>query len=126
MPRAFSSGALSIWSNGVYGLSAGILSCSTFVIAAVSVVLPWSMCPMVPMLTCGLVRSNFAFATGVLLWTSWFVDPSPLEAPTDPVDCLGLAAAGLRPGLQLGSGPGDYSPVAFAMISFATFCGTSA
>src|ERR671929_658975 len=24
---------------------------------------------MVPMLTCGLVRSNFAFATGVLLWT---------------------------------------------------------
>src|SRR5688500_2915078 len=28
---------------------------------------------MVPMLTCGLVRSNFAFATGVLLWTSWFV-----------------------------------------------------
>jgi hypothetical protein len=27
---------------------------------------------MVPMLTCGLVRSNFAFATGVLLWTSWF------------------------------------------------------
>src|SRR5262252_6232091 len=31
--------------------------------AAVSVVLPWSMCPMVPMLTCGLVRWNFAFAT---------------------------------------------------------------
>jgi hypothetical protein len=29
------------------------------------VVLPWSMCPMVPMLTCGLVRSNLAFATGV-------------------------------------------------------------
>src|SRR5256714_2275659 len=28
---------------------------------------------MVPMLTCGLVRSTFAFATGVLLWTSWFV-----------------------------------------------------
>src|SRR5919198_755120 len=25
--------------------------------------LPWSMWPMVPMLTCGLVRSNFAFAT---------------------------------------------------------------
>src|SRR5690348_15941995 len=25
---------------------------------------------MVPMLTCGLVRSNFAFATAVLLWTS--------------------------------------------------------
>src|SRR5262245_45726996 len=27
---------------------------------------------MVPMLTCGLVRSNFAFATGVLLWTGCF------------------------------------------------------
>src|SRR5438046_399962 len=30
-------------------------------IAAVSVVLPWSMCPMVPTLRCGLVRSNFCF-----------------------------------------------------------------
>src|SRR5215211_5323517 len=36
---------------------------STFVIAAVSVVLPWSMCPIVPTLTCGLLRSNFSFAT---------------------------------------------------------------
>jgi len=36
------------------------------VIAAVSVVLPWSMWPMVPMLTCGLVRSNFFFAIAVL------------------------------------------------------------
>ena len=41
----------------------GYLSWSTLVIAAVSVVLPWSMCPMVPMLQCGLVRSNLAFAT---------------------------------------------------------------
>jgi hypothetical protein len=24
--------------------------------------LPWSTCPMVPMLQCGFVRSNFAFA----------------------------------------------------------------
>jgi hypothetical protein len=32
------------------------------VIAAVSVVLPWSMCPIVPMFTCGLFLSNFAFA----------------------------------------------------------------
>ena len=64
MPRSFSSFALSIWSKGVKGLTSGILSCSTLVIAAVSVVLPWSMCPMVPMLTCGLVRWNLAFATG--------------------------------------------------------------
>ena len=35
---------------------------STLVIAAVSDVLPWSTCPIVPMLQCGFVRSNFAFA----------------------------------------------------------------
>src|SRR5512146_1633970 len=71
MPRSFSSFALSIWSKGVKGLTSGNLSCSTLVIAAVRVVLPWSMWPMVPMLTCGLVRSNLAFATGVLLWTGF-------------------------------------------------------
>src|SRR5690348_15118310 len=65
MPRSRSSLALSIWSNAMKGLTSGNLSCSTLVIAAVRVVLPWSMCPMVPMLTCGLVRWNFAFATGV-------------------------------------------------------------
>ncbi len=32
------------------------------VIAAVSVVLPWSMWPIVPTLTCGLLRSNFFLA----------------------------------------------------------------
>src|SRR5256714_5889631 len=63
MPRSFSSFALSIASKGVKGLTRGILSCSTLVIAGVSVVLPWSMCPMVPILTCGLVRWNLAFAT---------------------------------------------------------------
>jgi hypothetical protein len=35
---------------------------ATFVIAAVSVVLPWSMCPIVPTFRCGLLRSNFSFA----------------------------------------------------------------
>src|ERR1700753_579426 len=70
IPRSFSSFALSIWSNGVKGLSSGYLSCSTRVIAAVRVVLPWSMWPMVPMFTCGLVRSNLAFATGILLRAS--------------------------------------------------------
>src|SRR3712207_5482883 len=69
MPRAFSSGALSIWSKADASLRSGYLSCRTLVIAAVSVVLPWSMCPMVPMLTCGLVRSNLALATGFL--SSW-------------------------------------------------------
>src|SRR5258708_13245861 len=65
IPRSFSSFALSIWSDGVKGLTSGNLSWSTWVIAAVRVVFPWSMCPMVPMLTCGLGRWNLAFATGV-------------------------------------------------------------
>ncbi len=34
----------------------------TFVIAAVSVVFPWSMCPIVPTFRCGLFLSNFCFA----------------------------------------------------------------
>src|SRR5438552_17056777 len=58
MPRWRSSGALSIDAKS----RATVLppcSASTFVIAAVSVVLPWSMCPIVPTLTCGFERSNF-------------------------------------------------------------------
>src|SRR6478672_11152665 len=38
------------------------LSADTFVSAAVRVVLPWSTWPIVPTFTCGLFRSNFAFA----------------------------------------------------------------
>src|SRR5438874_10605809 len=60
MPRSFSSGALSIWSKGVK--SAMPFSDRTLVMAAVSVVLPWSMCPIVPMFTWGFVRSNFFLA----------------------------------------------------------------
>src|SRR6478672_2791790 len=63
MPRWRSSGALSIWSNADAWLRVGYLSARTLVMAAVRVVLPWSTWPMVPMLTCGLLRSNFAFAT---------------------------------------------------------------
>jgi len=37
----------------------------TLVIAAVSVVLPWSMCPIVPMFTCGFDRSNFSLPIAV-------------------------------------------------------------
>ena len=65
---------------------------------------------MVPMLTCGLVRSNFAFATWVLLWT---------VRASYVVDWVVLRARG-------GSGQRAYWPVAFAMISLATFAGTSA
>ena len=42
--------------------SASPLAAWMRVIAAVSVVLPWSTCPMVPTFTWGLVRSNFALA----------------------------------------------------------------
>src|SRR4051812_28799571 len=46
-----------------YGMNfAHPLSAATFVSAAVSVVFPWSMCPIVPTFTCGLDRSNFSFA----------------------------------------------------------------
>src|SRR3954454_295207 len=57
MTRSRSSGALSIWSKGVK--SARPLSAWRLVIAAVRVVLPWSMCPIVPTFTWGLFRSNF-------------------------------------------------------------------
>src|ERR1700733_10495786 len=59
MPRSRSSGALTIVSkerNVFFGLCFD----RTFVIAAVSVVLPWSICPIVPMFTCGFDRSNFS------------------------------------------------------------------
>src|SRR5579884_503767 len=58
MPRAFSSGALSMESKE-RNFTFGLCFASVLVMAAVSVVLPWSMWPM---LTCGLLRSNFSFA----------------------------------------------------------------
>ena len=48
MPRSRSSGALSMLSNSVNCVVVGSASDSTLVIAAVKVVLPWSMWPMVP------------------------------------------------------------------------------
>src|SRR3984957_5714307 len=66
--------------------------------AAVRVVLPWSMCPMVPMLTCGLVRWNFAFATGIsslrsgpLRWV-WSVSGVPIACCCVPRELALLAA----------------------------------
>ena len=61
IPRAFSSGALSIWSY-VRTAIFRFFFASTIVIAAVSVVFPWSTCPIVPTFTCGFVRSNFCLA----------------------------------------------------------------
>src|ERR1700761_4624535 len=65
MPRSRSSGALSIESND-RNVIFGLCFDSTFVIAAVNVVLPWSMCPIVPTFTCGFERSNFSFAISSL------------------------------------------------------------
>src|SRR5215218_7206171 len=68
MPRSRSSGALSIESNARY--SAEPLRARYLEIAAVSDVLPWSMWPIVPMFTCGLVRSNFFLAIVGFSWLS--------------------------------------------------------
>src|SRR5262245_3342298 len=58
MPRAFSSGALSIWSYAMYGPP--LVAAMNFVNAAVNVVFQWSTWPIVPTFTCGFVRSNFS------------------------------------------------------------------
>src|SRR6185295_5011758 len=60
IPRSRSSGALSIESKARY--SPPPFNARYFVIAAVRLVLPWSMWPIVPMFTCGFVRSNFFLA----------------------------------------------------------------
>src|SRR5262245_27415182 len=95
MPRSRSSGALSISSNGVN--SARPLAAWRLVIAAVSVVLPWSMCPIVPMLTCGLVRSNFFLPISPLL----LLRSCGLVAPNPGHDLLGDVGRHLVVGLQL-------------------------
>src|SRR3954465_13767631 len=64
MPRSFSSGAASI--SSYFFASANPFFARMVVIAAVSVVLPWSTCPIVPTFTCGFLRSNFSLA----IWRS--------------------------------------------------------
>src|SRR3977135_692142 len=79
MPRARSSGALSILSNDVnFAVPFEPAIARTLVIAAVSVVLPWSTCPIVPTFTCGLVLSNlpldmvgFLPCVTLILWCRW-------------------------------------------------------
>src|ERR1044071_5677253 len=72
MPLAFSSGALSIWSKAT-NCTFGLFFARTFVMAAVKVVLPWSTCPIVPMFTCGLLRSNFSLL--IFAPSKWSPDP---------------------------------------------------
>src|SRR3954465_7526196 len=73
MPRWRSSGAASIEAKSRAAVPVP-LSDSTFVIAAVRVVLPWSMCPIVPTLRCGFERSNFCFAIWVISLRALGVD----------------------------------------------------
>src|SRR5262245_7534460 len=55
------------------------LSAATFVNAAVSVVLPWSMWPIVPTFTCGFDRSNFSLAmSSALALFSFRLQPEDL------------------------------------------------
>ncbi|PON36617.1 hypothetical protein PanWU01x14_326860, partial [Parasponia andersonii] len=60
IPRARSSGAASISSYFLGALFP--MEAKAMVRAAVRVVLPWSTWPIVPMLTCGFLRSNFPLA----------------------------------------------------------------
>src|SRR4051794_677399 len=78
MPRSRSSGALSIVSKARYSDSP--FNARYFVIAAVRLVLPWSMWPIVPMLTCGFVRSNFFLATAVRSHSSGSARRAPKTA----------------------------------------------
>jgi hypothetical protein len=41
------------------------LSAATFVSAAVNVVFPWSICPIVPPFTCGFARAIYSSAIGM-------------------------------------------------------------
>src|ERR1051325_5103027 len=90
MPRSRSSGALSIDSKARY--SASPFSDRYLVIAAVRDVLPWSMWPIVPMFTCGLVRSNFFLAIRL---ASPFLRPDSAD-PGLGEELLGEVARDLR------------------------------
>src|SRR6201996_7491696 len=94
MPRSRSSGALSIESNE-RNVFFGLCFCNTFVIAAVSVVFPWSMCPIVPTFTCGFERSNFSFAIASSLgpFRELSLFPGPLADPQSQNRLLALAAS---------------------------------
>src|SRR3978361_1385775 len=104
MPRAFSSGAASIWS---YALASPPYNfASTVVIAAVSVVLPWSTWPIVPTFTWGLVRSNLLFAISNLLelrWCPWRgsnARPLPYQGSALPLSHMGTDRIRINTGLE--------------------------
>src|SRR5215212_8626403 len=118
MPRCFSSGALSICSKATAWLagSSGTRFASTLVIAAVSVVLPWSTWPIVPTFRCGFVLSNLPLAI-ILLLSLGYLGRNALgylgiviELHGERRSALGLAPDGSRISEHLGErnhGPDD-------------------
>src|SRR5215217_1784478 len=118
MPRCFSSGALSICSKATAWLagSSGTRFASTLVIAAVSVVLPWSTWPIVPTFRCGFVLSNLPLAIILLLSLGYLGRNAfgyfgiVIELHGERRSALGLAPDGSRVSEHLGErnhGPDD-------------------
>src|ERR1044071_10041600 len=64
------------------------VSAATFVSDAVRVVLPWSMCPIVPTFTCGFERSNFSLAIEVSVVGAGVSRPGHLFRPLNLGDDL--------------------------------------
>src|SRR5262249_10524837 len=95
------------------------------VIAAVSVVFPWSTCPIVPTFTCGFVRSNLPFAIFSLLdneselqtWCPWRgsnARPLPYQGSALPLSHMGRSTihhrhrlGDVRAAKPLATGAGD-------------------
>src|SRR5438034_7900256 len=102
-----------------YGMNlAQPLSEATLVSAAVSVVLPWSMCPMVPTFTCGLLRSNFSLAMSTIprvcrvgaIWSrcpgsNW--RPRPYQGRALPTELHRLSQTRRTLRAEIGAGDGD-------------------
>src|SRR5690349_5516417 len=99
------------------------------VIAAVSVVLPWSTCPIVPTFRCGFVLSNLLFAMTdaytlkcpemlvPMMWIEHMTSPLPRECST--TELHGREFVSLVPHRSLaGAGEGNRTLV----ISLEGFC----
>src|SRR5688572_30879627 len=106
MPRSRSSGALSIVSKARY--SEAPFRWRYLVIAAVRVVLPWSMWPIVPMFTCGLLRSNFCLLMSLLLLAAYAGHDLAADARRDflvRIEMHGVGSPPLRLRTQVGRVP---------------------
>src|SRR5512134_1175519 len=85
------------------------------VIAAVSVVLPWSTCPIVPTFTCGLVRSNLPLA---------ITDLSCADYPFDCFDAAFSDADAWCPWRGLNARPLPYQGSALPLSYMGACCAT--